>query len=59
MQRDTHSDSKVVRQSFTNTSDKDARLVNIENGRQKLLYLYNGQDSVPLVPWRLYPEIIK
>lgn len=59
VQRDANSDSKVVQQSFTNTSDKDARLVNVENGGQKLLYLYNGQDSVPLVPWRLYPELLR
>lgn len=59
VQRDANSDSKVVRQSFMNTSDKDARLVNVENGRQKLLYLYNGQDSVPLVPWRLFPELLR
>lgn len=57
VKRDANSDSTAVRQSFTNTSDKDARLVNVENGGQKLLYLYNGQDSVPLVPWRLYPEL--
>lgn len=59
VQRTAKSDSTDVDQSFRNTSIRDARLVNIENGRQKLLYLYNGQDSVPLVPWRLYPEIVK
>lgn len=57
--RKVRSDSGAVKQDSQNTYSKDARLTKAENGREKLLYIYNGQDSVPVVPWRLYSEIVK
>jgi hypothetical protein len=57
--RKVRSESGQVKQDSQNTFSKDARLTKAENGWEKLLYIYNGQDSVPVVPWRLYSEIVK
>lgn len=57
--RKVRSESGQVKQDFQNTYSKEARLTKAENGWEKLLYIYNGQDSVPVVPWRLRSEIVK
>ena len=47
------------KQDSTNTYIKSAKLTTANNGMERLLYMYNGQDAVPIVPWHLFPVIGK
>ena len=57
--RQVRTRSGEISKDSRNTYSRKVKLAKAENGHERLLFLYNGQDAVPSVPWRLYAEIKK